>query len=85
MSGCYTEGVVEDEVKSVPEVWKVTWRHVAIFDYSPSLSREDIYVMSREAYFYSEEEAKDHAAVLHFAHEFIGNTYDLCVEIKKMQ
>ena len=68
------------EVKSVPEVWKVEWdaANVDHIDFR-------IYRTRKEASFYSEEEAKDHAAVLHFAHEFIGNTYDLCVEIKKMQ
>ena len=68
------------EVKSVPEVWKVEWTAINAYQFDLGVSRA-----RKEASFYSEEEAKDHAAVLEFAHEFIGNTYDLCVEIKKMQ
>ena len=68
---------VIDEVKTAPEVWKVTW--------NIPLPLSNQYTKKTEVSFYSEAEAKDHASVLEFAHEFIGNDYSLCVEIKKMQ
>ena len=73
----YSAQNVIDEVKPAPEVWKVTW--------NIPLPLSNQYTKKTEVSFYSEAEAKDHASVLEFAHEFIGNDYSLCVEIKKMQ